>query len=72
MENSKSKASNTGYKGIFFNKDNGNFEISIAYKRKFNYGNSVEHNIMRKHYLGSYNTLKEAVKAREEFIKSLF
>ena len=72
MENSKSIKSNTGYKGITFCKETGKFEISIAYRRKFNYGNSVEHNIMRKHYLGSYNTLKEAIKIREEFIKSLF
>ena len=72
MENSKSIKSNTGYKGITFCKETGKFVISIAYRRKFNYGNKNIHNVMKKHYLGSYETLKEAIKAREEFIKSLF
>ncbi len=61
MENSKSKASNTGYKGIFFNKVSGNFRVRVTLYKD---GNGIE--------IGQYETLKEAVKAREEFIKSLF
>jgi hypothetical protein len=60
MKNSKSQLSNTGYKGIYFDKLNGNFRARISIK------NEVWYN------LGSYETLKEAVEVREEFIKSLF
>jgi len=60
MENNKSKLSNTGYKGIYFVKENGNFRARIYLK------NEIWYNI------GSFDTLKEAVKAREDFIKSLF
>ena len=61
MENSKSTKSNTGYKGIFFEKENGKFRSRITID---NIGNSI--------HLGYFETLKEAIKAREEFIKSLF
>ena len=61
MENSKSKASNTGYKGVYFRKDHGVFVSMLNYK----------HDTIKLH-IGSYETLKEAIKAREEFIKSLF
>ena len=61
MENSKSIRSNTGYKGIYFNKTNGNFRVRIT---TYNDGSGIE--------VGQYETLKEAIKAREDFIKSLF
>jgi hypothetical protein len=61
MENSKSKRSNTGYKGIYFNKENGKFRTRITLYKN---GNGFE--------IGQYETLKEAIKARKEFIKSLF
>ena len=65
MENSKSEQSNTGYKGIWFNKNTGCFETQVPIKgRKFQQ--------IIKMYCGKYETLKEAVKAREDFIKSLF
>ncbi len=60
MENSKSKTSNTGYKGIYFDKLNGNFRARLSIKDESWYS------------IGSFDTLKEAIKAREEFIKSLF
>lgn len=61
MKNSKSIKSNTGYKGIYFNKANGNFRARVTLYKD---GNGIE--------IGQYDTLKEAVKAREDFIKSLF
>jgi hypothetical protein len=61
MENSKSIKSNTGYRGIHFNKINGNFRVRITLCRD---SKDIE--------VGQYETLKEAVKAREDFIKSLF
>jgi hypothetical protein len=64
MINSKSLKSNTGYKGVYFRKDKGNFSAEITIYSLTN----IKHNIM----VGHYNTLKEAVKAREDFIKSLF
>ena len=72
MENSKSQLSNTGYKGIYFDKAIGKFVIYIAWRQSLYYGNSITHNVTKKIHLGQYETLKEAVKAREEFIKSLF
>ena len=60
MENSKSQLSNTGYKGIYFDKLNGNFRARLSIKNEFWYN------------LGSFETLKEAIKVREDFIKSLF
>jgi len=73
MINSKSLKSNTGFKGISFDKRNGKFEISIAYRRKFNYGNGDKlRSVVKRHYIGYSETLNEAVKAREDFIKSLF
>jgi hypothetical protein len=60
MNNSKSTNSNTGYKGIYFDRDLGNFRVRISFK------NEVWYTICR------CDTLKEAVKAREDFIKSLF
>ena len=65
MENSKSIKSNTGYKGIHFRKNKGKFEVDLSL-----YKGSQE---TKSHFsLGLYETLKEAVKAREDFIKSLF
>lgn len=62
MENSKSTRSNTGYKGIYFNKLNGNFRVRIT----------LQSEPIKNHQIGMFETLKEAVKAREDFIKSLF
>ena len=60
MINSKSNNSNTGYKGIYFDKDHGDFRVRLTFK------NEVWYTICR------CETLKEAITAREEFIKSLF
>lgn len=65
MVNSKSQLSNTGYKGIHFDKDRGQFEVQVSHKSK-------TRKITTSIYVGLYETLKEAVKAREDFIKSLF
>lgn len=65
MKNSKSTRSNTGYKGIRFKKERGLFECAIAYR-----ANNL--NKVINIYIGSYDTLEKAIKAREEFIKSLF
>lgn len=65
MENSKSIKSNTGYKGIHFRKSKGAFEVDLSL-----YKGSQK---TKSHFsLGLYETLKEAIKAREDFIKSLF
>jgi hypothetical protein len=61
MTNSKSIKSNTGYKGIYFNKVNGNFRVRVTLYKD---GNGIE--------IGQYETLKEAIKAREEFITRLY
>lgn len=61
MENSKKEGSNTGYKGISFVKAKGKFRAVIALGRRHDY-----------HHIGYYETLREAVAAREEFIKNLF
>jgi hypothetical protein len=65
IENSKSIKSNTGYKGIYFDKERGQFEVQVSHK-------SLSRKITKSIYVGLYETLKEAVKAREDFIKSLF
>ena len=65
MENSKSKLSNTGYKGIYFDKASGAYEVQVSHK-------SLSRKITKSIYVGLYETLKQAVKAREDFIKSLF
>jgi len=61
MENSKSIRSNTGYKGISWSKIHGKFIATLSY----------QHRTISLH-IGLYNTLQEAIKAREDFIKSLF
>lgn len=61
MKNSKSIRSNTGYKGIFFNKKNGSFRVRVTLYKN---GSGIE--------VGSFGTFAEAQKAREDFIKSLF
>lgn len=61
MENSKSNRSNTGYRNIFFIKSRGTFESRIINKI---YNIDI--------FIGRFETLKEAIKAREDFIKSLF
>ncbi len=64
MENSKSTQSNTDYKGIYFRKSLGEFVAQITFRS--NSGKSIAYHI------GQYKTLKEAIKGREDFIKSLF
>jgi len=61
MVNSKSEKSNTGYKGIYFIKGDGKFRAYLK----------ISPNILNEH-IGMFDTLKEAIKAREDFIKSLF
>ena len=65
MENSKSVESNTGYKGICFDKERGNFKTQVVTR-------TLKSKEVINLYVGRYLSLKEAVKAREEFIKSLF
>ena len=60
MENSKSALNNTGYKGIYFDKAVGKFRSRITPREDIWIT------------IGFYETLKEAIKAREDFIKSLF
>ena len=61
MINSKSERSNTGYKGIYWNKERGKFESYLSIKTR-----TLNMN------LGSSESLREAIKLREDFIKSLF
>lgn len=68
MENSKSEQSNTGYKGIsFLVETTGRFESYIISRMRYKHNKKPV-----KFVIGHYDTLKEAVKAREDFIKSLF
>jgi len=63
MQNSKSERSNTGYKGISQRNTGtqaGKFEVKVELPNK------------SKQQVGRYITLKEAILAREQFIKSLF
>lgn len=71
--NSKSDRSNTGYKGITFRKDNGKFQAQvITYSTK-----KVIHNsekvvtVQKSAWSRSYDTLKEAITAREQYILNL-
>ena len=65
MINSRSEKSNTGWKGIYFDKERGKFEAQVTYKSK-------ERKITKVFYVGLYETLKDAIISREEFIKKLF
>lgn len=65
MENSKSERSNTGYKGVHFDKSRGNFIAQIVTR-------TLRYKDVLKLHVGRYETLKEAIKAREDYIKSLF
>lgn len=77
MTNSKSERSNTGYKGITFAKDRGLFQAQVVA-----YNNKPHDRAKIKEKAGvtqttvwsrsNFPTLKEAVKAREDYIKSLF
>lgn len=65
IKNSKTENSNTGVKGIQRRADRGNiFEVSVSVPRKKTYATRV--------FIGNYPTLKEAKKARKEFILALF
>ena len=65
MVNSKSIKSNTGYKGIYFDKDRGKFEAQVVNR-------STIRKTTKVFYVGLYDTVKQAIIAREDFIKSLF
>lgn len=65
MKNSKSTKSNTGYKGIHFGKENGKFEVQVIHKSNIR-------KITKVLYVGLYDSLDQAVVARENFINSLF
>lgn len=66
LKNSKSETSNSGYKGIYLNtsRKTPKYIAQIAFRNR-----SGE---MEKYYVGCSETLEEAIKMREEFIKSLF
>jgi len=65
MVNSKSNISNTGYKGVCFRKDRGKFCAMLSINSGERCRNKLSVNI------GHYDTLKEAIVAREKYIKSL-
>lgn len=68
MKNSRSEHSNTGYKGIsFLVETTGRFEAYIVSRMRNKHNKRPV-----KFVIGHYDTLKEAVKAREEFIQALF
>lgn len=67
MRNTKTTKSNTGYKGIYYRATTGSFEAQIIAARKHPKTGQGPHKI----HVGNYPTLREAVKARESFIKSL-
>lgn len=77
MKNSKSERSNTGYKGITFSKQKGRFQAQVVSfnnkpVHKFIHLNPETKCFQTTIWARSYDTLKEAIIAREEFIKSLF
>lgn len=61
--NSKSQASNTGYKGITFRKDTNMYQSQVYLTKKDKQFNA---------FSKVFKTLPEAIKAREEFIDSLY
>ena len=65
MQNSKSNLSNTGYKGICFRKDRGKFIAQVA----ITVGPKENH---KTYHLGNFDLLQEAIKTREEFIRTLY
>jgi PHD/YefM family antitoxin component YafN of YafNO toxin-antitoxin module len=64
-KNSKSDSSNTGYKGVCFRKKRGEFQAQVAISR-----GSRENQVIIT--LGTYKTLDEALRVREEYITNLF
>lgn len=64
MKNSLSKRSNTGYRNISFVNSRNKFQAKLKF-----ISNSGKENDF---HIGYFDTLKEAVSAREEYIKSLF
>lgn len=71
MINSKSKSSNTGYKGITLRKPKGRTPF---YEVQLHFGKTKDKKILWQHkiYIGSYSDLKTAITEREEFIKKIF
>ena len=64
IKNTKTENSNTGFKGIQQRGDRNNiFEVSVSVPRKKTYATRV--------FIGNYQTLEEAKKARKEFIINL-
>jgi len=74
MQNSKSKLSNTGYKGITFRKDEGIFQAQVVTysTKKTSHSSDKIVTVQKTAWARYYDTLKEAITAREEYIKSLF
>ncbi len=67
MKNTKTERSNTGYKGIYFRQSRNVFEAQIVVARKTPKPGQGPHKI----HIGNYNSLREAVKGRIKYIKSL-
>ena len=63
IKNSKVETSNTRFKGIHFRSDRGIFEAQLSIPRKKICATNV--------FIGNFASLKEAKKAREEFILGL-
>lgn len=70
MKNSISTVSNTGFKGIIYRKDRNRFYgyISISYKKPGTTNELYSKTIWTK----TFKTRQEAIKARVEFINSLY
>lgn len=65
LKNSKNSASNTGYKGIYYRATTDKYEAQVSVctsktKQEFS-----------KVHVGIYSTLKEAIKARLDYIETL-
>lgn len=69
LRNSKSTVSNTGYKGITKRADNGKYQAQVNISIR-NRGKAKAKSKMI--WSTRTNTLEEAIKAREEFINSLY
>lgn len=67
MKNTKTTKSNTGYKGIYFRAATNKYEAQIIVARKQPREGQGPYKI----HIGNYETLREAVKGREKYIKSL-
>lgn len=66
--NSKSTRSNTGYKGITRHSGTGKFQAQVSIYKRNNDGKMETVTL----YSKSCTTVKEAVKAREDYINNIF